>query len=153
MDTAKIIRDCFNEVLKQSDDQNTQTGAVLTTPEGKVLLSAANTLTIGMKPTEENTTRPGKVPYMEHAERNVIYKAGREGVATKGLHMHMRWFPCIDCARAIVGSGIAVLHCDPQPEQHELYRFEEAGGLLEYAGVVLVPHQLDEDELNVEPSP
>lgn len=121
--------------MQRSDDQNTQTAAILTTPEGRIVLGASNTLTAGVVATDDRTTRPGKVPWVEHAERNVIYAAARRGIATAGLHMHMKWFPCAECARAIAQAGIAVLHCDSQPDQCEKYRFAEAAEILSAAGV------------------
>ena len=137
------IRDAWSDILSTSDDSNTRTAAVLATPEGEVVLASANTLTTGVESTPENTTRPGKKPWIDHAERNVIYGAAREGISTEGMHMHLKWFPCAECARAIVQSGIAVLHCDAQPEQNEKYRFEEAGGILAAAGVELRQQMLD----------
>ena len=137
------IHNAWLDILSTSDDGNTRTAAILATPEGKVVLAFANTLTTGVLPTPENTTRPDKIPWIEHAERNVIYGAAREGIATGDMHMHMKWFPCVECARAIVQAGIAVLHCDAQPEQNEKYRFEEAGEILEAAGVELRQQMLD----------
>ena len=137
------IRDAWLDILSTSDDSNTRTAAVLATPEGEVVLAFANTLTTGVAPTPDNTTRPGKMPWIEHAERNVIYGAAREGISTEGMHMHMKWFPCAECARAIAQSGITVLHCDARPEQDEKYRFREAGEILEASGVELRQQMLD----------
>ena len=46
---------------------------------------------------------------MEHAERHAIFEAARRGLATAGAHLTTTFFPCIDCARAIVDTGIACL--------------------------------------------
>ena len=52
---------------------------------------------------------PEKHIYPNHAERDVVYKAARDGVATKGLTMIMPWLPCIPYTDAIIGSGIKKL--------------------------------------------
>jgi dCMP deaminase len=58
---------------------------------------------------DERHERPAKYAWTEHAERNAIYSAVRIGVALKGCTMYLPWFPCMDCARAIVQSGISRL--------------------------------------------
>ena len=57
----------------------------------------------------ERYERPTKYAWTEHAERNAIYNAARIGVSVEGCRMYVPWFPCIDCARAIVQSGISEL--------------------------------------------
>lgn len=53
--------------------------------------------------------RPSKYSWTEHAERNAIYNAARIGVPLEGCRMYLPWFPCMDCARAIVQSGLKEL--------------------------------------------
>jgi dCMP deaminase len=53
--------------------------------------------------------RPAKYLWTEHAERNAIYTAARNGVSLAGSRMYLPWFPCVDCARAIVQAGIVEL--------------------------------------------
>lgn len=45
--------------------------------------------------------------YPEHAERNAIYNA--EGRSLENCTMFVMWFPCADCARAIIQVGITTL--------------------------------------------
>jgi dCMP deaminase len=52
---------------------------------------------------------------MEHAERHAIFEAARRGVTTAGAHLTTTFFPCIDCARAIVDAGVACLDT-PAPD-------------------------------------
>lgn len=63
----------------------------------------------------ERWVRPLKYMYVEHAERNVIYRAAREGFITQGAIMYATWIACDNCARAIIQSGIVevVTHHDP----------------------------------------
>ena len=52
---------------------------------------------------------------MEHAERNAIYNAALRGTSTLGTHMYITWFPCVDCARAIIQAGVTRL-VSPEPD-------------------------------------
>ncbi len=49
-----------------------------------------------------------KYKWAEHAERNAIYNAQ---TSVRGMTIYLPWFPCVDCARAIVQSGIKCVVC------------------------------------------
>jgi len=55
--------------------------------------------------------RPDKYLWTEHAERNAIYNAAANGNKVGGCRMYLPWYPCADCARAIIQSGIVELLC------------------------------------------
>ncbi len=55
---------------------------------------------------EERYHSDVKYKWAEHAERNAIYNAC---CSVRGCRMYIPWFPCMDCARAIVQSGIVEL--------------------------------------------
>lgn len=58
------------------------------------------------------TLRPAKYLWTEHAERNAIYNAARVGIPTKGCWLYLNYKPthiCLDCARAIIQSGICTV--------------------------------------------
>ena len=74
-----------------------------------------------------------KYKWAEHAERNAIYNSERP---LEGCRMHVPWFPCMDCARAIVQTGIkelvAIKPDFSDPDWGDDFRmalelFEEAG--------------------------
>lgn len=50
--------------------------------------------------------KPLKNWYFEHAERNVIYACARNGISCDACTMYVTNFPCCDCTRAIIQSGI-----------------------------------------------
>lgn len=50
--------------------------------------------------------KPLKNWYFEHAERNVIYACARNGISCDACTMYVTHFPCCDCTRAIIQSGI-----------------------------------------------
>lgn len=55
--------------------------------------------------------RPSKYFWTEHAERNAIFNAAANGYKLRGCKMYLPWFPCADCARAIIQSGISSIVC------------------------------------------
>lgn len=83
-------------------------GAVLVARDG-TQIAACNTFPAGVRDLEERHAGDGRFVWMEHAERHAIFEAARRGVATAGASLTTTFFPCIDCARAIVDAGIACL--------------------------------------------
>jgi dCMP deaminase len=51
-----------------------------------------------------------KYLWFEHAERNAIYNMARAGTSTLGCRVYVDNFPCADCARAIIQSGIVQIN-------------------------------------------
>lgn len=58
----------------------------------------------------ERHTRPAKYLYTEHAERNAIYNVAR--TLLQGSTITLQWYPCADCARAIIQCGIKTVICE-----------------------------------------
>lgn len=70
-----------------------------------------------------------------HAEMAAICTAARRGRALRGLTMYTTTYPCHECARLIIATGIAkVVYVDPytKSQVREMYRHEVADG--PYAG-------------------
>ena len=86
-------------------------GAILIGADGKMIGSGYNDFPTGVVDTPERRQRPTKFTFTEHAERNAIYDAARCGYSTNGATMYCTWFPCADCARGIVQSGVKILYC------------------------------------------
>ena len=81
----------------------------------------------------------GRFVWMEHAERNAIFEAAKRGAATKAATLATTFFPCIDCARAIVQAGIARL-CTPAPDYADAVwgqAFLRSRVILEEGGVAM----------------
>lgn len=51
--------------------------------------------------------KPRKNWYFEHAERNVIYACARNGISCDNCTLVVTHWPCCDCTRAIIQSGIS----------------------------------------------
>jgi dCMP deaminase len=93
-----------------SKDPNTQVGAVIVDSTKRLLSTGYNGIPQGVfdnSPTRDE--RPTKYFYYEHAERNAIYTAGRNGTPLMNSTLVCTMFPCADCARAIIQSGITTL--------------------------------------------
>lgn len=67
-----------------STDPDTQVGCVVTDTYGNILATGANAHTGGVEQTDENSARPEKYDWIEHAERNAIYSAARRGILSWG---------------------------------------------------------------------
>jgi dCMP deaminase len=60
----------------------------------------------------ERNSKPKKAWYYEHAERNVLYACAKNGISCDGCTMYVTHFPCCDCTRAIIQSGIVSVVVD-----------------------------------------
>jgi len=89
-----------------SKDKETQVGAALVTPKGRVCMTGYNGPPIGVNDTPERLCRPSKYPWMSHAEQNVIAFAANEGVKAEGCTLYVTHAPCSNCARSIIQAGI-----------------------------------------------
>ena len=99
-------------VSKWSKDKSTGTGAIICDDDKRIISIGYNGFPSGCNDEiESRHERPAKYQYTEHAERNSIYNAARIGAKTKDATIYVMWFPCTDCARAIIQSGIKKLVC------------------------------------------
>lgn len=105
------ILSIVDKVAAQSKDLRAHVGAVITTSFGTILSTGYNEFANGTQETETRRSRPEKYFYTEHAERNAIYAAASKGTPLHGGTMFQNWFPCAECARAIVQSGLRRLVC------------------------------------------
>lgn len=112
---ANVMRHAY-ECALDSPDPSTQNGALIVDEVlvgghigFEIRAKGCNTFTKGVKCSPEKLERPLKYSYIEHAERNCIFHAASQGVCLTGKTMICPWAACVDCARAIVQSGISKL--------------------------------------------
>jgi dCMP deaminase len=126
---------------KASPDTSRKTGCVIDTYnslwEGYALIYGCNNFPDGVLITPERLSRPLKYAYTEHAERMAIYKAAAAGIELSGSTMYLSWYPCADCARAIVLSEIKRLVCLEPDWSEERYGFNDARQILSEGGVTV----------------
>lgn len=133
------LMDAAIEAARSSPNRVRHVGAVLVSADGRQRLSTCNTFPQGVHDTELRHQGNGRLVWMEHAERNAIFAAARAGMATEGATLVATFFPCLDCARAIVQAGIRHLHTLPPALDDPVWgaSFIPARTILEEGGVEL----------------
>ena len=94
---------------QRSKDSNTQVGACIVSDENKILSMGYNGMPTGCDDDEMPWAREGspletKYPFVCHAELNAILN--RSTGSLKGSKIYVTLFPCNECAKAIIQSGI-----------------------------------------------
>ena len=92
---------------KRSKDPNTQVGACIVDINNVILATGYNGFPVGCSDDEFPWDREGentKYPYVVHAELNAILNAS--GRDLRGARIYVALFPCNECAKAIIQSGI-----------------------------------------------
>ena len=99
----------------RSKDPNTQVGACIVSQDNKILSIGYNGFPIGCSDDEFPWAREGeelerKYVYTVHSELNAIlnYRGG----SLEGAKIYVTLFPCNECAKAIIQSGIRELIYD-----------------------------------------
>lgn len=101
----------------RSKDPSTQVGACIVSQDNKILSMGYNGFPIGCSDDEFPWEREGeeldtKYPYVTHGELNAIlnYRGG----SLNGAKLYVSLFPCNECAKAIIQSGIreVIYDCD-----------------------------------------
>lgn len=139
----------FNEMAKlvasKSKDRSTKVGVVVVGPDNEVRSTGYNGFPRGIDDSiEERHLRPAKYAWTEHAERNAVYNAARIGVSLKGCTMYFDGdpYPCQDCARAVIQSGISTVVGTDIPFEGVGQQWKESCALgkqmLEEAGVKII---------------
>lgn len=93
---------------QRSKDSNTQVGACIVNEEKKIISVGYNGMPVGCNDDDMPWEREGsflntKYPFVCHAELNAILNCTG---SLKGATLYVTLFPCNECAKAIVQSGI-----------------------------------------------
>jgi dCMP deaminase len=94
---------------KRSKDPSTQVGACIVNDKNKIVGAGYNGLPIGCDDDEFPWEKQGnfldtKYPYICHAELNAILN--NIGMDLQGCKIYTALFPCNECSKAIIQSGI-----------------------------------------------
>ncbi len=92
---------------RRSKDPNTQVGACIVSPENIIISTGYNGMPKGCSDDIFPWDREGeqtKYPYVVHAELNAILNAN--GRSLQGSRIYVALFPCNECAKAIIQSGV-----------------------------------------------
>ncbi|MGY3134579.1 dCMP deaminase [Bradyrhizobium sp. USDA 4501] len=127
-------------VASWSEDRSRTVGAVIVGPANDIRAIGFNGLPRQVRGDQEqrhSRENGEKYYWFEHAERNAIYNAARSGISTEGCRMYTNLFPCADCTRGIIQSGIIQLNTYQVPAGDQTFQrsFEVAHEMLSEAGV------------------
>ena len=92
---------------KRSKDPSTQVGACIVSQDNIIISTGYNGMPKGCSDDEFPWERNGeetKYPYVVHAELNAILNAN--GRDLRGSKLYVALFPCNECAKAIIQSGV-----------------------------------------------
>jgi dCMP deaminase len=140
---------------KRSKDPSTQVGAVIVTPDDRIIGVGWN----GMPKVQPNWDNDGsfswskdskdplenKYMYVVHAEPNAILHASE---SVKGCTMYLTWFPCSDCAKTIAQSGISTLvYLKENATDRYKTSMEAAKRIFALSGVTCLEYQSNKDDI------
>lgn len=107
MDWDTYFMEMATLVSTKSKDRSTRVGCVIVGPNHEVRTTGYNGFCRGVDDdNDDRHQRPEKYLWSEHAERNAIFNAARNGIRTEDCTAYTTVFPCADCARALIQSGI-----------------------------------------------
>lgn len=94
----------------RSKDPNTQVGACIVNEKNKIVGTGYNGLPVGCSDDEFPWSKTGnfletKYPFVCHAELNAILN--NIGMDLRGCRIYTALFPCNECTKAIIQSGIS----------------------------------------------
>lgn len=122
---------------KRSKDPSTQVGACIVDPYHKVVSIGYNGMPRGVDddqiPWGHGEGLDSKYLYVCHAEFNAILNT-RDGSALQGCRIYVTLFPCNECAKAIVQTGIKeIIYLDDK--YHDSVENQASRRILDMAGV------------------
>ena len=134
---------------QRSKDPNTQVGACIVSEDNIILSTGYNGFPCGCSDDcfpWERTGEQTKYPFVVHAELNAILNAN--GKSLRGARLYVALFPCNECAKAIIQSGIreVVYLSDKYADTPST---QASKRMLDAAGVVYRPLVSDKKELRL----
>jgi dCMP deaminase len=139
-DDAYFMNKAREIAAEHSHDRSTKVGCVIVDRNDEIAVMGVNAFPHGVnRDVDARHERPEKYLWIEHAERNAIYGAAVAGISLAGCRAYLPWFPCMDCARALVQSGIVELVA-VQPDLNDPRwgeDFKRVGTLMSEAGVAV----------------
>lgn len=123
---------------KRSKDPNTQVGACIVNKKNRIVGTGYNGLPAGCSDDDFPWDKQGefldtKYPYVCHAELNAILN--NIGMDLSGCRIYTALFPCNECSKAIIQSGISeVVYLSDKYEASDAAKASKR--MLENAGVM-----------------
>ncbi len=123
----RYLRDAEFHAKNHSKEMSTRVGAMVIGPTDDPRSSGYNGAVRDSKADVDwrINTKPEKYNWIAHAEENAICNAARTGVKLYNSIMFTTHFPCINCARLIVQSGIRIV-ISSAPDDYFMERWAES---------------------------
>ena len=122
---------------KRSKDPSTQVGACIVSEKNKIVGAGYNGLPIGCSDDDFPWAKKGefldtKYPFVCHAELNAILN--NIGMDLHGCKIYTALFPCNECTKAIIQSGISeVIFLSDKYEGNDIFKASKL--MLEKVGI------------------
>ena len=121
-----------------SRDTSTKVGTIIIHPETyEILVTGYNGFPRKVDERLDRKERPIKYAFTEHSERNALYSAARRGISVNGAILISTMFPCSDCARGIIQSGISRIISPPIDNERWVESSKYAEEMLQEAGITI----------------
>lgn len=134
------------QIASWSKDPSTKVGAVIVGDKNQIISQGYNGFPRGFKDSLDRLyNRETKYKFTIHAEANALYNALYNGVSVNGTSIYVHGLPvCVECAKAIIQSGIKRVVYDSLPKENWKQSNEDALKLFSEAGVDVVYEELEE---------
>ena len=125
------------QIASWSKDPSRGVGAVIVSPSKQIVSTGFNGLPRGVEDRPDRLERPKKYDLIVHAEMNAIIQCARNGVSPIGCAIYSSFFPCVNCALAIVQAGIetVVTYRPAEGDEHWLESIEKSRAVFDEADV------------------
>lgn len=130
---------------QRSKDDSSQVGACIVSRENKILSMGYNGMPTGCFDDEMPWEREGdplktKYMYVCHAELNAILNHAAGTGSLHGARVYTTLFPCNECAKAIIQSGIAtvVYYEDKYPDTDSV---RASKAMFDRVGIAYLPYK------------
>ncbi len=137
---------------ERSKDPGTQVGACIVGPDKRIISVGYNGMPMGCSDDVLPWAREGdpldtKYLYVCHAEFNAILNKG--GADMRGAKLYVTLFPCNECAKAIIQSGIKeVVYYSDKYAETDATRASKR--MFDLAGVAYRPYTKKERTLSID---
>lgn len=135
----------------RSKDPNTKVGACIVDNEHKVVSIGYNGMPRGIADDdlswEKGEGLKSKYLYVCHAEFNAILNT-RDGTALKGCTLYVTLFPCNECTKAIIQTGIKEI-VYKENKYKDTVGTQASLKMLELAGIKIREYQDRDIEFNI----
>jgi len=153
---SKRIRQSWNEyfmniatvLAERSSCDRAYVGAVIVNRDNRIIATGYNG-SVGSKTPQcddiGHVMRDGHCIATLHAEINCIAYCAREGIPLKDSKIYVTHFPCLNCTKALIQSGITSIYYldDYRMDDYavELMKLNGIGAVKLPTGIVTIPEQ------------